>query len=116
MNIRRTKIYIPAPTPVNYLAKYLRWFGVFAICMALYAVLMIAILEFMGGCGETTTTPTELGLPMNACSYLTHQPVVLGRCTRFTSSISVETYRGNQVVLATDTYKQSIMRAVLLVG
>lgn len=73
MNIRRTKIYIPAPTPVNYLAKYLRWFLTFIVCMAFYAMFMIAILEFMGGCGETTYF-ADRTWTTNECMFIPYTP------------------------------------------
>jgi hypothetical protein len=73
MEIRRTKIYVPTPTPVNYLAKYLRWFGIFVLCMVLYAVIIVAIFEFMAGCGETTYY-ADRTWTTNECIFIPYTP------------------------------------------
>lgn len=73
MRIHRTKLYVPTPTPVNYFTKYLRWFGIFIVGIMLYATIIIAIIEFMGGCGEKTYF-ADRTWTTNDCIFIPYEP------------------------------------------
>lgn len=71
--INRTKIYVPMPTKESYLKKYLRWFGFFIVCLLLYMTIIVAIFEFMAGCGEKNYY-SDRTWTTNDCIFIPYEP------------------------------------------